>query len=250
MDSESENEDEQDAHAEEPLLAAERQRYVYAGIEDYISSNKGTPLCGPCRAPPSSPTPPPLRITTVDSEPQELDGKRKSDAQLKAHAFAVPLMELCKMVCGKECTYGQQCQRSTPVGIICDMRIAFWGDENMCAPTSTERRNKILSILANAHSVNEKKLVFAVSDKLSSNGLRSVCELSYLHMLGLTTKAQKSQAPSQWMRCKDTILTGKISEVTYNRGQPKYVHALAYIDYIVDKICDTTPYGGKSALCI
>lgn len=171
--------------------------------------------------------------------------KRASDSQLKENAYSVPLMALVNLKCDKSCEYDGVCLSQTSLSAIFALRIGFWGEENTPAPTSSQRKQSILDILHDAYSVNEKKLTFVVPDSCANGSSRAVCQLAFLHLIGLTVKPKLSDAPKQWLLCRNSVLSGCVQDVSKYKliDKPKFCHALSYIRYITDKMADTTPYG-------
>lgn len=237
----------------------EEARVIYAAVS---GQDTDAPTCSPCTpsrnagaAPKSTCTTAarsPCTCTTATAVTQRASiapvssGKRQSDYQLKENAYSVPLMFLNNLKCDKTCEYGSMCLKKASLETIFQLRTAFWGEENTLPPSSGQRRAQIVDILRTAYSGNEKKFVFTVPDKNSSGGKRAVCQLAFLHTIGLTTKSTLAEAPSQWKRCRDSILSGIVQPETKYKvsDKPKYRHAIAYIRFITDKIADTTPYGG------
>lgn len=181
------------------------------------------------------------------SSTASISGKRQSDFQLKENAFSVPLMLLNALNCDKSCQHGKRCLQRLSLESIFALRIAFWGEENALPPSSGKRKEQIVDILRDAYCVNEKRFSFAIPDSSAPNGSRPMCQLSFLHAIGLTTKPTLAQAPSQWRRCRDSVLTGIVQPAAKYRvtNKPKYRHAIAYIRFVSDKIAETTPHGGK-----
>lgn len=172
---------------------------------------------------------------------------RSSDRALKDYAFQQPIMSFRSAKCGKNCPYGGKCIQNTPIEVICNARDWFWGAAHEPAPKTKTRKEKIFEFLRTAYSANEQRFAFVVLDPYDASDKRLVCEVAFLYIIGLSLKSRVSEAPGQYLRCRDCILQGRdIPESKYNRPTLKYDHARAYIVYTAGKVGDTTAYGGKN----
>ena len=76
---------------------------------------------------------------------------------------------------------------------------------------------------------------------------RSVCEVGYLQILGISMSTKISASPRQWRNCKKRVMDNStfIESDPYDRPWRKFEHAKAYMLRIGVYGAETSPFAGE-----
>jgi type IV secretory pathway VirB6-like protein len=129
--------------------------------------------------------------------------------------------------------------------MIYEVRKDFWGLIEERAPTSKERKKKIIEILNSAYCKNSQKFHFSVGPVRGS--YLEVCEPAIAIMLGISRSSNKGEITNQWLRQRKYLVTGKIDkidDVRLKRYNSKKEKVSTYVEYMGNIFCETSPLAG------
>ena len=104
------------------------------------------------------------------------------------------------------------CISSSSLEEIYILRLNFWGDDETPAPSPTERRGKIETLLRNCYRKDTKTF------KFSLNSGREVCEMAYRFLLGI------GNASRQWDSIRYDVLNDIDSKQEKSMREQEAVH--------------------------
>jgi hypothetical protein len=177
---------------------------------------------------------------------------KRNDSEIRESACRMPVEELLKLQCNANlCEYGGCCVEETTLRSVKNLREKIWGCFESCPPTSSQRRKFIEETLNASYVRSTGKFKFIASGCVEQ-GVRLVCEAGYLILLGLSTDRNASNCPFQWKMSRKKVM-GKIVTSSIKTKIQKNVQldsAATYIQYIANKLAETSPFAGKENILI
>ena len=131
-----------------------------------------------------------------ESHEESKAGGRKSADDGKSVAFDTPVMKALGYVyqpCNNLCYLNGWCTKNISGKSIVDLRNMYYRPEGENAPKDKERSALILKFLKRAKKDADGNIIFKVDDQ-------EVCVSAYLRILGVSTSADLTKAPGQWLR--------------------------------------------------
>jgi hypothetical protein len=123
-------------------------------------------------------------------------GGRKSADDGKSVAFHTPVMRALGYVyqpCNSLCYLNGYCTKNISGKSIVDLRNQYFQPEGVDAPKDKERSVLILNYLKRAKHDTDGNIIFKVDEQ-------EVCVSAFLRILGVSTSADLTKAPGQWLR--------------------------------------------------
>jgi hypothetical protein len=185
-------------------------------------------------------------IETLERRRKKKQTKRSTDEELKSKVFSTTFNDLAVLRCNpKECINAGNCLQKANIGLVYELRKDFWGLSEERAPSTKQRKKKIIEILNGAYCKNTEKFHFSVGPVKGT--FLEVCEAAIAIILGLSKSPNKSEITNQWLTQRKLLINGKIDdieEVRVKRYNSKTEKVSTYIEYMGNIFCETSPLAG------
>ena len=188
-------------------------------------------------------------MSSLSSSPGTVRSNRASDDELKYRAMNFVFSDFDTIRCNPQtCKFNGICISHLQIGPLLEFRRAFWGNKESIAPTTSDRRTKVMEMLSELYCKATKTFVYKVPSISPSVPDQEVCEAAFAIALGISQKPNASEINNMWKWCKKEVIDPQQAKTFSNnikvaRGL-KLNNAGAYIRLARDSVCDDSPYAG------